>query len=150
MVEKPFVKDANLASDFSENLEAVPDSEREKLDYVWIAFFNDREPLCQFDTDGSENSWSSVRENMGSLVTCFWMPVEGGTAFGVENTGSGVKFLRRVSVGFSEEHGQEKRFFYMLADGKDRKSAENFLFVSPDGKLKRSDDWDFNPETFFD
>ena len=147
MVEQPFVTDAELASDYSENLEAIPEHEKERFDYVWIAFFDSSEPLCMFDVDGSENRFTEVRENSEHLVSLWWVPVDGGVSYGVR--GSDCKCQRRSAVKLKPDGSREQIFYYFLADGLDRGSADNLLFISPDGDVKATDDWDFNPESYW-
>ena len=147
MVDAPFATDASLASDYSENLEAIPEHEKEKFDYVWIAFFDSSEPVCMFDVDGSENVFTKVRENSDHLVSLWWMPVDGGVAYGVK--GSDCTCKRRSAIKMCPDGSREQIYYYFLADGMGKESADNMLFVSPDGDVKRTDDWQFNPESYW-
>jgi len=145
-VEDPFFEDSSKREEIITNISSMPDSEKQKYSYIWMAELgkNNADKIVQFDTRGNENNYSDVREklNQDEVHALYWVPVE------ADRTGYGVKtadidsmpgLIRRgYIIHNASGGGQDRGYAYRI------KAGEKYLYVSDDGETTVTKDENLN------
>lgn len=88
----------DLRENFSENLEQMPDSEKEKLDYIWVCVI-DGKAFPQFLDNGEELKFATVREEKTEetpIEAVYYVPLDPEKdSIGIEDEQRVLKPLRR-------------------------------------------------------
>jgi len=149
----PFVVDSSLRDDFLKEA-AVANDDDDRLDYFWVAFQQRGDPVTQYNTDGTETSYSRVRElkDNGELTGLFWVPIDEQTpgSFGVDGIDAAAMGVRRRgAIVKNAATGAERQRFVYAVRAWHKTSDATYLYVSPSGDTKVSDDWEFNYVSYF-
>lgn len=142
-----FSKFPDLRKQFSEEAEAVPERERLKVDFFWVAETSS-ETITQYDTQGNEQSYSKVREAAESedLEAFYVVPIESDLcdAVGVESLkGESFDYFRRgrMRMSMGQLHSTDDRVHAINVNG-------TFLVIGPSGKPFITENENFHPRDF--
>lgn len=145
--ETVFEKKPDLRQEYSENAEAIPESERKKVDFFWLAETTNG-IIPQYTVMGEENSYTEVREaaERGELDAFYWVPIdsEAGEAVGVDTIdGSEFRAFRRGRKKFHRAtlHSVDDRVYVIEISG-------TLLVVNPSGKPFITENSNFHPRDF--
>lgn len=145
-----FNKYPDLRENFSENLEKMPDAEKEKLDYIWVCVVNGK-AFPQFLDNGEELKYSTVKEDAEKaehgVEAVYFVPLnEDFTSYGIESQSRDISPLRR---GYSQlrnhsvkELGEITDILYEHAqhNDKDRFKEKLVSVMHNDGEMRFSEE----------